>query len=97
MSRPPKKRPNIFKTAAVALHRCGYSVVPIMQGAKRPGTYRGFITEDGDGPWFGLKDWQEYCTDPSSEAKAAAWGRMADVQGGGLGVPSPCRSVFLRT
>jgi hypothetical protein len=77
---------NIFEIAAMALHRCGYSVLPIMQGAKRPGTYRGFITEDGDGPWFGLKDWQEHCANPASEAKVAAWGRMADVQGGGLGV-----------
>jgi hypothetical protein len=27
---------NIFEIAAMALHRCGYSVLPIMQGAKRP-------------------------------------------------------------
>lgn len=79
-------RSNIFETAAVALHRCSYSVVPIMQGAKRPGTYRGFITEDGDGPWFGLNDWQDHCTERASEAKVAAWGRMADFYGGGLGV-----------
>ena len=57
-----------------------------MQGAKRPGVYRGFMTEDGDGPWFGLKDWQDYCRERESVHKAASWGRMADAMGGGLGV-----------
>lgn len=79
-------RSNVFVSAALAMWRCGYSVLPIMAGAKRPGTYRGFVTEDGDGPWFGLKDWQNYCTERASEAKAASWGRMADAKGGGLGV-----------
>lgn len=75
-----------FEAAAVALHRCGYSALPIIQGGKRPGVYRGFITDDGDGPWFGLKDWQQFCVERASEAKAASWGRMSDAMGGGIGV-----------
>ncbi|WP_347264041.1 bifunctional DNA primase/polymerase, partial [Nitrobacter sp.] len=86
-------RSNLFATAAVALYRCGYSVLPILSvnapfdgRGKAPGVY-GSVSQDGTkGPWYLLKEWEKYCIEPAPEAKAAAWGRMADVQGGGLGV-----------
>ena len=64
----------------------GYSLLPIGAGVKSPQIYRGFVTEDGDGPWFGLPGWQALCTERESAVKVAAWGRMANAQAGGLGL-----------
>lgn len=75
-----------IESIALAMYGNGCSLLPIMPGDKKPGTYRGFMTEDGDGPWFGLKDWQELCAIRATIYKTAAWGRMADLKGGGLGI-----------
>lgn len=76
-----------FESAALAMHGNGYSLLPIGAGTKSPGIYRGFVTDEGDGPWFGLPGWQSFCTErASSAAKPAAWGRMADRYGGGIGL-----------
>ncbi|TCU68268.1 bifunctional DNA primase/polymerase-like protein [Bradyrhizobium sp. R2.2-H] len=68
------------------MHGNGYSLLPIGAGTKSPGIYRGFVTDEGDGPWFGLPGWQSFCTERASAAKPAAWGRMAERYGGGIGL-----------
>lgn len=77
----------------MALYRCGYSVLPILSvdapfdsRGKAPGVYGGLSADGAKGPWYLLKQWQEYCTTRASEAKAASWGRMVDSMGGGLGI-----------
>ncbi|RKE70650.1 bifunctional DNA primase/polymerase-like protein [Pseudorhodoplanes sinuspersici] len=68
------------------LHRGGYSPLPIFAGGKKPGFYGGLSADGTKGPWFGLSDWQDFCTTRVSEAKAASWGRMSDRYGGGIGL-----------
>lgn len=75
-----------FESAAVALHRCGYSPLPIYAGDKKPGVYGGVSADGTKGPWYDLKGWQQLCIERKSEAAVAAWGRMSDAKGGGIGV-----------
>lgn len=86
-------RSNVFESAAVALHRCGYSVLPILSPdashsgrGKAPGEYKGCSADGTKGPWWGLQGWEQYCEECAPEAKVAAWGRMADFYSGGLGI-----------
>lgn len=75
-----------FEAAAVALYRCGYSPLPIYAGEQKPGLYSG-VSEDGTkGPWYDFKGWRQLCIERGSEAAVAAWGRMSDAKGGGIGV-----------
>ena len=75
-----------FERAALAMYRNGYSVLPVGAGTKVPGIYRGYVTNEGKGPWFFLRNWNELCDERASEAQVGAWGRMADRYGGGLGL-----------
>ncbi len=76
------------------MHGNGYSLLPIGAGTKSPGIYRGFVNDEGAGPWFGLTGWRSFCTERESAAKTAAWGRMADAYGGGLGVATGFGSLI---
>ncbi len=76
---------SLFERAALAMYGNGYSLLPIGAGTKSPGIYRG-VTPEGDGPWFGLKDWQSFCIERASVHKVASWGRMSEAHGGGLGI-----------
>ena len=69
-----------YALTAPALIAKGYSAIPIMPGAKRPGL----------GPDRGLVGWERFCDEPPRENLVAGWSRSPDL---GVGVALGFRDV----
>lgn len=75
-----KTEASAYALTAPALIAAGYSAVPIMPGAKRPGL----------GPDRGLVGWERFCDEPPRENLVAGWSRSPDL---GVGVALGFRGV----
>ena len=55
-----------FSETADALLANGYSIIPIIPGEKRPGTYAGST-------WYGMKDWTRFCDKVVTKFELDLW------------------------